>query len=270
MNLCRCENGHFYDRDKYDSCPHCASGVGPRKEDDLTDVFEDTPTEPLSADSSATIPTESQIDVTEPSGNSNVRFNPVQENPSPAPAVKFNINESTDIINPRTAEIDPIDDDDDHTISYFDFIEEDKKNDEGSKVEKTEAPSPQSAAKKPKAPGRMCVGWVVSLGGNHFGEDFALKVGKNFVGRGEDMDVSLTGDKSVSRNKHAIIVYEPKQHLYLVQPGEASELAYLNNKVVLSPMQLKPYDIITVGEINLLFMPLCGEQFNWVDAMRDR
>ena len=26
MNLCRCEKGHFYDKDKYSSCPHCSSG----------------------------------------------------------------------------------------------------------------------------------------------------------------------------------------------------------------------------------------------------
>lgn len=25
MNLCRCEKGHFYDKDKYSSCPHCSS-----------------------------------------------------------------------------------------------------------------------------------------------------------------------------------------------------------------------------------------------------
>ena len=77
------------------------------------------------------------------------------------------------------------------------------------------------------------------------------------------MDVAMTGDKSVSRNRHAIVVYEPKQHLYLIQPGESSALVYCNDEVVLSPVKLKPYDIITVGEVNLLFLPLCGEQFDW-------
>ena len=84
------------------------------------------------------------------------------------------------------------------------------------------------------------------------------------------MDVALVGDRSVSRNRHAILVYEPKQHLYLVQPGESSELVYLNDEVVLSPMRLKEYDVITVGEVNLLFMPLCGERFNWTDYLKNR
>jgi len=81
------------------------------------------------------------------------------------------------------------------------------------------------------------------------------------------MDIALVGDKSVSRNKHAILVYEPKQHLYLVQPGESSELVYLNDEVVLSPMKLQAYDVITVGEVKLLFMPLCGAKFNWTDYL---
>ena len=28
MNLKRCENGHFYDADKFASCPHCAQPAG--------------------------------------------------------------------------------------------------------------------------------------------------------------------------------------------------------------------------------------------------
>ncbi len=79
------------------------------------------------------------------------------------------------------------------------------------------------------------------------------------------MDIALTNDKSVSRNKHVIVTYEPKQHLYLVQPGESSELAYLNSEVILTPVRIKAYDMITVGEVNLLFMPLCGERFDWTE-----
>ena len=77
------------------------------------------------------------------------------------------------------------------------------------------------------------------------------------------MDVALTEDKSVSRDRHAIVVYEPKAHLYLVQPGESSSLVYRNDEVVLTPVKLQAYDIITVGDVNLLFIPLCGKEFNW-------
>ena len=107
------------------------------------------------------------------------------------------------------------------------------------------------------------------MGGAHVGQDFHLKVGKNFIGRDIQMDIALVGDKSVSRNRHAIVVYEPKKHLYLVQPGDSSGLVYRNNEVVLSPVKLEAYDMITVGDVNLLFMPLCGERFNWSTLLEE-
>jgi hypothetical protein len=51
--------------------------------------------------------------------------------------------------------------------------------------------------------------------------------------------------------------------VFLVQPGEAKELCYLNDKAVLSPEELKINDIITVGNTKLMFFPCCGDVFNW-------
>ena len=107
------------------------------------------------------------------------------------------------------------------------------------------------------------VGWLVCTEGAHLGEDFRLKTGKNFIGRSSDMDAALTKDKSVSRDKHAIVVYEPKTHLFLVQPGEARELCYLNDQVVLSAQELKANDVIAVGDSKLMFFPCCNDKFNW-------
>ena len=59
------------------------------------------------------------------------------------------------------------------------------------------------------------VGWLVCTEGPHFGEDFRLKSGKNFIGRASNMDASLTKDKSVSREKHAIVLYDPKLRHFL-------------------------------------------------------
>jgi hypothetical protein len=81
------------------------------------------------------------------------------------------------------------------------------------------------------------------------------------------MDVCLEGEKTVSRNKHALIVYEPKHHLYLAQSGESKELTYVNDKVILESKELQPYDEILVGEVKLLFVPLCSEKFNWTDVL---
>ncbi|MCL1792346.1 MAG: FHA domain-containing protein [Oscillospiraceae bacterium] len=110
------------------------------------------------------------------------------------------------------------------------------------------------------------VGWLVCIEGNHVGEDFTLRSGRNFIGRNSDMDVVLGGDGSVSRDKHAIIVYEPKGNVFLVQPGDARELFYLNDHVVLSAKEIESNDVLLLGETKLMFIPCCSERFNW-DAL---
>jgi len=107
------------------------------------------------------------------------------------------------------------------------------------------------------------VGWLVCVEGKNIGADYRLKSGRNFIGRARDMDVCIADDESVSRDKHAIVVYEPKTHIFLVQAGESKELSYLNDKVVLSAEEIKVNDVLTVGATKLMFFPCCGVGFNW-------
>ena len=107
------------------------------------------------------------------------------------------------------------------------------------------------------------VGWVVCVKGFHFGEDFKIKSGRNFIGRSGSMDISLSGDKAVSRERHAILTYDPKGNVFMIQPGDSSELCYLNGQLVLIPTQLSSNDIISLGESELMFVPFCSESFKW-------
>ena len=107
------------------------------------------------------------------------------------------------------------------------------------------------------------VGWLVVLNGEHYGEDFRLRSDKNYIGRNEDMDIALTNEKSVSRNKHVIVSFEPRKQVFFVQPGESRKLFYLNEEVVLAPVFLKRNDVLTIGEVDLMFIPLCDEKFTW-------
>ncbi len=107
------------------------------------------------------------------------------------------------------------------------------------------------------------VGWLVCTEGEHFGEDFRLKSGRNFIGRGADMDVSVSKDVTVSRERHAIVVYEPRSNVFLMQAGESKELCYLNGELVLSAQPLKVNDRILVGKTELMFIPCCSDAFNW-------
>lgn len=109
------------------------------------------------------------------------------------------------------------------------------------------------------------VGWLVCIKGEEEGISFPLKVGRNFIGRGDDMDVVLRKDHAVSRNKHAIVLYEPKKRIFIAQPGESRSLVYLNDELLLSSKPLKTYDVLAVGETELSFMPFCGPKFSWED-----
>ncbi len=113
------------------------------------------------------------------------------------------------------------------------------------------------------------VGWLVCIKGEYFGEGFKLHNGKNFIGRASDMDIILGMDKSVSRNRHACVVYEPRKRIFIAQPGESRELFYLNDEVVLDNMKMKAYDVLLVGETKLMLIPCCGEQFGW-DELSDK
>lgn len=195
MNLTRCEKGHFYDADRFDSCPHCNDVGGAAYDATVSMAMQTMPSELMKTEPlNETVVQTGAVDITETS----------QE-----------------------------------TVGYFE----------------------SSMGLEP------VVGWLVCVKGNHFGEDFRLKVGRNFIGRAQTMDVALTGDTSVSREKHAVILYEPKNNIFIVQPGEARELCYLNDSVVLNSVEIKAYDVLQVGETKLMFVPFCqADKFNWDDV----
>lgn len=277
MNLCRCENGHFYDREKYATCPHCANGLA--SDESVTEFYTEEPMQggmmgmgggvmpiPPTMGMPMGMPMGQPMD---PMMQSGAPMMDMQEQPGAIPI------QPIDATMPLMPEEDAaggnfsaqpvIDDDDDHTMAFMDEL--------FSEVAGTVAPGSSAkgvskgAVQKKPAVSAPCVGWLIAVSGTHIGEDFRLITGRNFIGRGEDMDIALTGDKSVSRSRHAIVVYEPKKHLYLVQPGDSSSLVYHNDEVVLTPVPIKPYDKITVGDVDLVFMPLCNANFNWNDIL---
>jgi hypothetical protein len=108
------------------------------------------------------------------------------------------------------------------------------------------------------------VGWLVCVSGVHFGQDYRIKSGRNFVGRSGSMDVCLSGDTAVSRDRHLIVTYDPKGRSFFAQPGDTSSaLSYLNDKPLLEASELKTGDKLTVGESELMFVAFCGKDFSW-------
>lgn len=265
MNLIKCSNNHFYDASKFPSCPHCKNAGETPAQDNPTvpvdngqgDVYTMPatgamlnppvtpqpvqPVQPVAPGLQRSTPSSRPEDdiVTMPVQPDVVKE--VQLNPKPQSDISTDSldNVLKDFRKKEEVAAPAADDDDQHTIGYYDTADSFKIGIE------------------------PVVGWLVVISGSEKGRSVTIRTGRSSIGRGTSNDIVIDGDKSISREKHAVIVFEPKHQLFLLQPGTSRELFYLNGDVVLDTKQLKPYDKIEIGKTNLLFVPLCGENFSW-------
>ena len=107
------------------------------------------------------------------------------------------------------------------------------------------------------------VGWLVCVEGPDRGRDYRLHMEKNFIGRAPGMDVALTGDDSISREKHASVTFDPKKKAFWLVPGDSSGLVYLNDELVNAPVQIQPDDVIELGKSKLVLAPFTSAKFQW-------
>ncbi len=230
MNLKRCDNDHFYDGEKFQNCPHCVV---------------------IGGSTNATMPYADMgnmgnmgggygsTEVTEPMTVPMSSYAP-EPPAAPAPAPSFASEPQMENISLKDA------------VSKAITAPNEMKDEE-----KTISIYQAKTGIDPVA------GWLVCIEGEDFGGSFTIKSGKNFIGRAANMDIVLHGDNSISREKHAIILYEPKRREFIAHAGESRELFYLNDEVVLNPVRLNQYDILTIGNTRLMFFPCCSEKFSW-------
>ena len=107
------------------------------------------------------------------------------------------------------------------------------------------------------------VGWLVCVEGPEKGRDYRIRSEKNYIGRGSNMDICISGDETISRENHAMISFNPRNLSFRIAPGNSRGLVYLNGEEVDVPEDLKPYDLIEIGQCKLLFVAFCGEKFQW-------
>ena len=110
------------------------------------------------------------------------------------------------------------------------------------------------------------VGWLVVIKGPGQGNVAALGNGSNSVGRDESERGRIDfGDETISRRGHSTITYDPRGKKFYLQHGAGKNLTYLEGDPVLAPTELPGFSHITIGNTELLFVPLCCEQFDWED-----
>jgi hypothetical protein len=122
------------------------------------------------------------------------------------------------------------------------------------------APAENQALKDPVA------GFLAVIFGPGRGSVSMLHYGKNSIGRDVSQAIALDhGDSRISRENHCTVTYDPVTRKFYLQQGEGNQLIYLEGQPVLAPIQLATGNEIRVGDTVLRFVPVCGEDFDWME-----
>ncbi|MCL2109767.1 MAG: FHA domain-containing protein [Oscillospiraceae bacterium] len=106
-------------------------------------------------------------------------------------------------------------------------------------------------------------GWLICTDGAKKGKDFRICGEKNFIGRLKSNDVCLDFDDSISKEANAIISYDSRHNKFFIQQGEGKNNIYVNENLLLAPIELSDYDVIEIGKTKLVFRSLCNDSFKW-------
>lgn len=109
------------------------------------------------------------------------------------------------------------------------------------------------------------VGWLVCIDGASKGQDFRLFNGNNSLGRGASSRIRIPNDPAISQENAAYVAYDGISKKYYFQAGNGRNLIRVNEELLLpnQSRELTAFDRVRIGESTLLFIPLCGEAFNW-------
>jgi len=282
MKLTKCPNKHFYDAEKYDECPHCGPAsapapasipapapkeepaakprqvsVKPQQGGGLSGLFsggrgkkkehkDDQPTGSIwdqdgggkISDTPAAAKAPEDGAYLEPGDDAPQLVAPPEEQKAePEPEAAPSLQEAVQAV---AAHAKAASTEDVKTMAFYDL---------GGGQE-------------------LVVGWLVCVQGAYFGQSLNLKAGRNNIGRAGNMDVVLAQEPSVSRNRHAVITFEPTKREFFIQPGESNGLTYLNGEMIMTFVPLAAYDKIKLGQAEFVFVPCCCEQFAWEDYLQ--
>lgn len=254
MKLTRCEKKHFYDSDKYSSCPHCNRAM------------------PNTVSVEASVQTGGKESTL--GGSKKQASQPVHQQVSHASSYSEDSVKTAAIIDGISRG-----NTDERDISRQEAVVSVTEDHGGQGVQGVQEAQPLLASVNAVREtvhyeeartvafydneAEPVVGWLVCVKGEYFGVSFPLKTGKNTIGRSSRMDVALTKEVSISRDRHAILTYEPRKRQFFVQPGEGNGLTYVNDDLLMMPQEIQDYDVVQVGNGVFVFRTLCGDKFTW-------
>lgn len=114
-------------------------------------------------------------------------------------------------------------------------------------------------------------GWLVCIEGKKKGETYTIFSENNYIGRSRDNTESgsnqivIDFDENITRIHHASIEYDKGENAFYANTVEGKSNIRINDAKVRTATKLNAYDIITIGETKLIFVPLCCDKFKWPD-----
>lgn len=110
---------------------------------------------------------------------------------------------------------------------------------------------------------RYVVGWLIGLNGSNRGESFAVRMGRNVIGRDRRSDIVVNDDQASSH--HADLVFRPEERRFILMDHNSTNGTYVNEHEIEPRRDLAGKDVIRIGSHRFLFMPLCHDGFHWDD-----
>ena len=106
-------------------------------------------------------------------------------------------------------------------------------------------------------------GWLVVVEGDNKGLSFPVHSEKNTIGRGSSFDVNLSFDKAISKEGDAVLTYDSRGRKFFITLGSGKNNVYHNNGLLLTPEEVKDYDVIEAGATKLVFRSFCNDEFTY-------
>ena len=123
----------------------------------------------------------------------------------------------------------------------------------------------KSAVKRTEFHQDPVVGWLVVVGGPGLGAFRPIFEGNNTIGRAPSQRVPVDfGDDAISAEEQAYLRYDSSDRTFLFVPNLAkTNVVRLNDDKPTAAVKLRPMDVITMGRTQLVFVPFCGDEFDW-------
>ena len=106
-------------------------------------------------------------------------------------------------------------------------------------------------------------GWVVVTEGDNKGKSYTVHSDKNSIGRGSQFDINLSFDNAVSKEGDATITYDSRGKKFFVTLSSGKNNVYHNGNLLLTPEEIKDYDVLEIGTTKLVFRSFCNEEFTY-------